>query len=111
MIGVTVFAREGLMGAREQFRDFRKRKSGERRARRTEKGGEAMPEEATEVHDKQELYYRRFNKRLRDRLKATGVSKKRCRELAREVNQEGRPASDLIGVGWLARPRLRVRSR
>ena len=28
-----------------------------------------MPEEATEVHDKQELYYRRFNKRLRDRLK------------------------------------------
>ncbi len=69
MIGVTIFAREGLTGARHQFRDYRKRKSGERRARRTEKGGEAMPEEATEVHDKQELYYRRFNKRLRDRLK------------------------------------------
>lgn len=69
MIGVTVFAREGLTGARDQFRDFRHRKAGERRARRTEKGGEAMPEEATEVHDKQELYYRRFNKRLRDRLK------------------------------------------
>ncbi|MEX0340606.1 MAG: branched-chain amino acid ABC transporter permease [Arenibacterium sp.] len=69
MIGVTIFAREGLTGARAQFRDFRKRKSGEARARRTEKGGEAMPEEATEVHDKQELYYRRFNKRLRDRLK------------------------------------------
>ncbi|MEO0679597.1 MAG: branched-chain amino acid ABC transporter permease [Pseudomonadota bacterium] len=69
MIVVTLFAREGLMGAREQFRDYRKRKSGERRARRTEKGGEAMPEEAAEVHDKQELYYRRFNKRLRDRLK------------------------------------------
>ena len=69
MIGVTIFAREGLTGAREQFRDFRNRKSGEARAKRTEKGGEAMPEEATEVHDKQELYYRRFNKRLRDRLK------------------------------------------
>jgi branched-chain amino acid transport system permease protein len=69
MIAVTVFTREGLMGAREQFRDYRNRKSGERRARRTEKGGEAMPEEATEVHDKQELYYRRFNKRLRERLK------------------------------------------
>ncbi|MEL7466584.1 MAG: branched-chain amino acid ABC transporter permease [Pseudomonadota bacterium] len=69
MIGVTIFAREGLTGARDQFRDFRKRKAGERRALRTEKGGEAMPEEATEVHDKQELYYRRFNKRLRDRLK------------------------------------------
>lgn len=69
MLVVTIFAREGLMGAREQFRDYRNRKAGERRARRTEKGGEAMPEEATEVHDKQELYYRRFNKRLRERLK------------------------------------------
>ncbi|MEM6985830.1 MAG: branched-chain amino acid ABC transporter permease [Pseudomonadota bacterium] len=69
MLLVTIFAREGLTGARDQFRDFRKRKAGERRAQRTEKGGEAMPEEAVEVLDKQELYYRRFNKRLRDRLK------------------------------------------
>jgi branched-chain amino acid transport system permease protein len=69
MLGVTIFTREGLTGAREQFRDFRKRKSGEARARRSEKGGEAMPEEATEVSDKQLLYYRRFDKRLRERLK------------------------------------------
>lgn len=69
MLGVTIFAREGFTGSRDQFRDFRKRKAGERRAQRTEKGGEAMPEEATEILDKQELYYRRFNKRLRDRLK------------------------------------------
>lgn len=69
MLVVTIFAREGLTGAREQFRDFRKRKAGERRALRTEKGGEAMPEEAADVLDKQELYYRRFNKRLRERLK------------------------------------------
>jgi branched-chain amino acid transport system permease protein len=69
MLGVTIFAREGFTGSRDQFRDFRKRKAGERRAHRTEKGGEAMPEEASEVLDKQELYYRRFNKRLRDRLK------------------------------------------
>ncbi|MFT5631611.1 MAG: branched-chain amino acid transport system permease protein [Gammaproteobacteria bacterium] len=69
MLGVTIFARDGFTGSRDQFRDFRKRKAGERRAHRTEKGGEAMPEEASEVLDKQELYYRRFNKRLRDRLK------------------------------------------
>jgi len=69
MLGVTIFAREGFTGSRDQFRDFRKRKAGERRAQRTEKGGEAMPEEATEILDKQELYYRRFNKRLRERLK------------------------------------------
>ena len=69
MLLVTIFAREGFTGSRDQFRDFRKRKAGERRAHRTEKGGEAMPEEATEISDKQELYYRRFNKRLRERLK------------------------------------------
>lgn len=69
MLVVTIVAREGIAGAREQFRDFRKRKAGERRALRTNKGGEAMPEEAVDVLDKQELYYRRFNKRLRTRLK------------------------------------------
>ena len=69
MLIVTMVTHEGLMGAREQFRAFRKRKSGERRARRTIKGGEVMPEEATEIHDKQEIYFRRFNKRLRDHLK------------------------------------------
>ena len=69
MLVVTMVTHEGLTGAREQFRAFRKRKSGERRARRTIKGGEVMPEEATEIYDKQEIYYRRFNKRLRDHLK------------------------------------------
>jgi len=69
MLLVTVFAHEGLTGARQQFRNFRNRKKGERRALRTEKGGEVMPEEATEIDDKQEIYYRRFNKRLRDELK------------------------------------------
>jgi len=69
MLVVTIFAREGLTGARKQFRSFRKRKSGERRALRTEKNGEVMPEEATEILDKQEIYFRKFNKRLRDKLK------------------------------------------
>lgn len=69
MLVVTIVAHEGLMGAREQFRNFRNRKKSERRAVRTEKGGEVMPEEATEIADKQEIYYRRFNKRLRDELK------------------------------------------
>ena len=70
MLGVTLFAHNGLVGIREQFRNFRNRKKSEARARRTEKGGEVMPEEALEIADKQEIYYRRFDKRLRDRLKA-----------------------------------------
>ncbi len=70
MLGVTLFTHNGLVGAREQFRNFRNRKKSEARARRTEKGGEVMPEEAVEFADKQEVYYRRFQKRLRDHLKS-----------------------------------------
>lgn len=66
---VTLFAHNGLTGAREQFRNFRNRKKSERRALRTEKGGEVVPEEAIDMWDKQQVYYRRFDKRLRDQLK------------------------------------------
>ncbi|MDA4844928.1 branched-chain amino acid ABC transporter permease [Hoeflea poritis] len=69
MLVVTLFANNGLVGIREQFRNYRNRKKSEARARRTEKGGEVMPEEAIEFTDKQEIYYRRFQKRLRDHLK------------------------------------------
>lgn len=69
MLFVTLWAHNGLVGIREQFRNFRNRKKSEARARRTEKGGEVMPEEAIEFSDKQEIYYRRFSKRLRDHLK------------------------------------------
>jgi len=69
MLGVTLWTHNGLVGTREQFRNYRNRKKSEARARRTEKGGEVMPEEAIEFTDKQEVYYRRFHKRLRDHLK------------------------------------------
>ncbi len=69
MIVVALTAHNGLVGARAQFRNFRNRKKSERRAVRTEKGGEVMPEEATEIADKQQVYYRLFDKRIRDHLK------------------------------------------
>lgn len=69
MLLVTLWTNNGIAGAREQFRAWRRRKQSEARARRTEKGGEVMPEEAIEIHDKQAIYYRRFDKRLRDKLK------------------------------------------
>lgn len=48
MLAVTLLAHNGLVGIREQFRGWRNRKKSEARARRTEKGGEVMPEEAIE---------------------------------------------------------------
>lgn len=70
MLAVTLFTNNGLAGVREQFRNWRRRKQSEARARRSEKGGDVMPEEAIEIADKQAIYFRRFQKRLRDRLKA-----------------------------------------
>lgn len=70
MLLVTLWTNNGIAGAREQFRGWRRRKQSQARARRSEKGGDVMPEEAIEIHDKQAIYYRRFDKRLRDRLKA-----------------------------------------
>jgi branched-chain amino acid transport system permease protein len=69
MLLVTLFAHNGLVGIRAQFRGWRHRKASEARARRTEKGGEVMPEEAIAIADKQQIYFRRFEKRLRQRLK------------------------------------------
>lgn len=70
MLIVTLSTNNGLVGIKQQFTRFRQRKMSEARARRTEKGGEVMPEEAIEFNDKQDIYYRRFDKRMRDQLKA-----------------------------------------
>ena len=69
MLFVTLFTRGGLLGIKAQFRAFREKKKSQRRAARTEKGGEIMSEEATEIQDKQHIYYRRFDKKWRDYLK------------------------------------------
>jgi branched-chain amino acid transport system permease protein len=71
MIVVALTARDGLTGVKAQFRAFRNRKKSEWRAAGTEKGGEVMPEEATEIADKQLIYRRLFDKRLREGLKKT----------------------------------------
>jgi branched-chain amino acid transport system permease protein len=69
MLGVVLFLNNGYFGIRKQFNSWRAKKRGEWRATRTEKGGEALPEEATEINDKDTLYFRRFDKMQRDYLK------------------------------------------
>lgn len=79
MLFVVLFLRNGLFGMKQQFRVWRDKKKGEWRSSRTEKGGEALPEEATETHDKDVLYHRRFDKMQRDYLKTLV-----CDEVIRE---------------------------
>ena len=69
MLGVVLFLRGGLFGIKPQFRAWRDKKKSERRASRAEKGGEMLPEEAAETADKDQVYYRRFDKMQRDFLK------------------------------------------
>ncbi len=69
MLFVVLFLNNGIYGMKKQFRAWRDKKRGEWRSSRTEKGGEALPEEATEIDDKDALYLRRFDKMQRDYLK------------------------------------------
>lgn len=69
MLAVVLFLRGGLFGIKPQFQAWRDKKKSENRSTRAEKGGEMLPEEATECADKDQLYYRRFDKLQRDFLK------------------------------------------
>ncbi|WP_031337377.1 branched-chain amino acid ABC transporter permease [Rhodopseudomonas sp. B29] len=69
MLGAVLFLNNGYFGIRKQFNAWRAKKRGEWRSTRTEKGGEALPEEATEIDDKDTLYFRRYDKMQRDYLK------------------------------------------
>jgi branched-chain amino acid transport system permease protein len=69
MLGVVLFLRGGLFGIKAQFRIWRNKKKSERRSSRSEKGGEMLPEEATEMSNKDQIYFRRFDKLQRDYLK------------------------------------------
>ena len=69
MLFVVLYLRNGLFGIKAQFRTWRDKKKSERRSTRAEKGGEMLPEEATETHDKDMVYLRRFDKMQRDYLK------------------------------------------
>lgn len=69
MLFVVLFLREGLFGIKKQFRAWRDKKKSEARSSRAEKGGEMLPEEATEAANKDDIYFKRFDKMQRDYLK------------------------------------------
>lgn len=81
MLGVVLFLNNGYFGIRKQFNSWRAKKRGEWRSTRAEKGGEALPEEATEIEDKDVLYFRRHDMMQRDYLKTL---------ISREIIEEHR---------------------
>jgi branched-chain amino acid transport system permease protein len=69
MLTSVLFLRGGLFGMKHQFRAWRDKKKSENRSTRAEKGGELLPEEATETCDKDQVYFARFDKMQREFLK------------------------------------------
>jgi len=69
MLFVVLYLQNGLFGIKQQFSAWRSKKKSERRSTRAEKGGEMLPEEATEAHDPDEVYRRRYDKMQREFLK------------------------------------------
>lgn len=74
MLGVVLFLNNGYFGIKAQFNAWREKKRGEWRSARSEKGGEILPEEATEIDDKDQIYFRRFDKVQREYLKGLVTS-------------------------------------
>ena len=70
MLASVLFTRDGLFGLATQFSTWRGRRKSELRAQRSDRGGEVMPEEATEIRDKQTIYLRRFDTNLRNHLRS-----------------------------------------
>ena len=69
MLGTVLFLRGGLFGIPAQYRAWRGMKRSERRAARSDREGETMPEEAIEIADKQAIVVKRFDARLRAELR------------------------------------------
>ena len=69
MLGTVLFLRGGLFGIRAQYVAWRGKRRSQRRGQHSGKGGDVMPEEATEIADKQAIFLRRFDAALRAELK------------------------------------------
>ena len=69
MMFTILFLKNGLFGIRKQFKEWRDKKKNEARSTRLERGGEMLPEQATEIDDKEEIYKKRFDKMQREFLK------------------------------------------
>jgi branched-chain amino acid transport system permease protein len=96
MLAVVLFLRAGIFGIKAQFRGWRDKKKSERRSTRAEKGGEMLPEEATEIHDKDIVYFHRYDKMQRDYLK-TLVSPEVIEEHKRSpLGQHSEPLERLL---------------
>ena len=105
MLISVLYLRNGLFGIKEQFGNWRNKKKSEHRSTRAGKGGELLPEEATETQDKDEVFLRRFDKMQRDHLK-TLVTPEVIEEHRRSPQGQHSEALDRLLIYFRGRPQL-----
>jgi len=105
MLLVVLYLRNGLFGIKAQFRTWRDKKKSERRSTRAVKGGEMLPEEATETEDKSVIYQRRHDKMTRDHLK-TLVSPEIIEEHRHSLNGQHSEALERLLIYFRTRPQV-----
>lgn len=96
MLGTVLVTRNGLFGIRAQFRAWRDKIKSQRRAERTKSGGEVTPEEATEIPDKSQIAWRRYDQRSRDYLKSLVTPAVIAEHQARPHSQHSEPLMRLL---------------
>jgi branched-chain amino acid transport system permease protein len=102
---VVLYLRNGLFGIKAQFRAWRDKKKSENRSTRAEKGGEMLPEEATEIDDKSIVYERRFDKMTREHLK-TLATPEVINEHRSSLNGQHSEALERLLIYFRTRPQV-----
>ena len=70
MLLSVLFTRGGAFGLNEQWQELRAKRRSERRASRSTRHGEVLPEEAPDIRDKSQIYQRRYDNAQREHLKS-----------------------------------------
>jgi branched-chain amino acid transport system permease protein len=70
MLLSVLFTRGGAFGLKDQWQELRAKRRSSRRAARSTRHGDVLPEEATDVRDKSLIYQRRYDNAQREYLKS-----------------------------------------
>jgi branched-chain amino acid transport system permease protein len=70
MLLSVLFTRGGAFGLKDQWEELRARRRSERRAARSSRHGEVLPEEAPDIRDKSQIYQRRYDHGQRAHLQS-----------------------------------------
>lgn len=97
MLGTVLFMRGGIFGFAAELEARRARRTSAQRAEHSGRGGEIMSEQASEIRDKQTIYFARFDAGLRRRLRALVTDELIAEHRASPAGPHGDALERLLG--------------